>query len=968
MALALVLAAVGFLVLRRRGEHGAGTSAAASATVDMTGSKGPHADAPADPLTAPRANIAGRITDSAGNGIAGATVCATGWSPLLSRQELRDPSCVTSGADGHYAIPNLLALKYGVNAGAPHFIPNDYEKDDDGTVDLTMARAATGIDIALEPGAVEVRGHVKDLSGGVVAGALVFVDSFVTKSDDQGEFLGWAKAGKVSVSASAEGYGQGTKRGVAPGQTFEILLTPEAVLVGRVIEAGSGAPVEGAIVSTDNGAQRYGGTSARTEADGRFRLERLEPGRYKPIAEALGRYGEAKESVLLGLGQTSAEVIIEVIAVRTVTGRVLIAGTPPAPCVNGGVSLHDRVRGLDHWAPSDASGDVQFRAVRAGTYDVKVYCREQLADDKYPEIVVADQDVSGQEWTVRSGLAIRGVVVDTAGAPIDEASVRGEIVGGDPRGQRPRGWDTTKKDGAFALHGLIPGRYRLSAAADDRPTPDKPPEVELTAGADLTDVKIVLDAGSTLEGSVVDEDGLPVADIEVRARGPSNDWWRNQSTTRDDGTFTIAGITPGDYRVYASRSWSSLRAPGKSDDDAAGERVAVKVGQTSRVRLVVERQSGEIQGAVLDEAGRVVTDAFVDAVRESDSVTSAGDGAKRNSRWSWSRTPALTDVDGRFTVKRLSPGVYTVRAFRKGGGEAFAEHVKVGATVTLTIPVTGSLQGSVLREGGATPEEFTISVADRKTGFEREEHFFRTNGAFAMRDLPAGAFDVSANGPDGDTTVQVALADGEQKQGLVLQLVPRAIVRGQAVALADGAPVPGLRVMVRATKGSADSGWGDDGNRNKITDATGHFEVDRAPVGKAYVMLMPIDWEGGDYESGWSVLTIVPGVNELPPIKLIKKRVKPPAQRGDLGFALKQLPADTEPDAYTYIVALVRPDGPAVKSGLRAGDTIVSVDGYDVTGPSAYLFHGLLSVLEGTTITLGLARGDKVTITAAKPR
>jgi len=78
------------------------------------------------------------------------------------------------------------------------------------------------------------------------------------------------------------------------------------------------------------------------------------------------------------------------------------------------------------------------------------------------------------------------------------------------------------------------------------------------------------------------------------------------------------------------------------------------------------------------------------------------------------------------------------------------------------------------------------------------------------------------------------------------------------------------------------SGWNDD-DRSSVTDATGHFEVARAPVGKAYVALSPLDWEGADYEMGFAVLTIVPGINELPPIALVKKRVKPPAQAGDLG-------------------------------------------------------------------------------------
>lgn len=41
-------------------------------------------------------------------------------------------------------------------------------------------------------------------------------------------------------------------------------------------------------------------------------------------------------------------------------------------------------------------------------------------------------------------------------------------------------------------------------------------------------------------------------------------------------------------------------------------------------------------------------------------------------------------------------------------------------------------------------------------------------------------------------------------------------------------------------------------------------------------------------------------------------------------------------------------------------------DGQDVTGSNAYLHFGLTRVAEGTTVTLGLARGAQVQVTAGK--
>jgi len=98
-------------------------------------------------------------------------------------------------------------------------------------------------------------------------------------------------------------------------------------------------------------------------------------------------------------------------------------------------------------------------------------------------------------------------------------------------------------------------------------------------------------------------------------------------------------------------------------------------------------------------------------------------------------------------------------------------------------------------------------------------------------------------------------------------------------------------------------------------------------------------------------------------------RASPPpgAQVGDLGFELAPFPEDADPGTASPTVATIRPDGPAATSGLQVGDTIVSIDGNDVRG-ELMSYYPLTRVPPGTTVTLGLARGASVRITAAGPR
>ena len=88
------------------------------------------------------------------------------------------------------------------------------------------------------------------------------------------------------------------------------------------------------------------------------------------------------------------------------------------------------------------------------------------------------------------------------------------------------------------------------------------------------------------------------------------------------------------------------------------------------VELVVEDQSGKISGRVVDETGGPVSDAFVHANRESDSVRKAEGSHRQRARWGgWDEKPVLTDQDGRFELVDVAPGKHTLFATRKGGGE-----------------------------------------------------------------------------------------------------------------------------------------------------------------------------------------------------------------------------------------------------------------------------------------------------------
>jgi protocatechuate 3,4-dioxygenase beta subunit len=972
VALAVVGAGLWWLLRRdaaQPGELAGEVAAQASAGSPGTGPRGRP-----EPVALPRklaqASVAGTVRDEKGQPIAGAQVCARTRAMGLVSSEFRKVECVTSERDGAYRIEGLLGVRHIVMASAPTFVPRQYVHGEGASkrdwVELRAGQELQGIDITLQSGGVEIHGVVKDLSGGAVEGAQVTGGNAFTRTGADGLFSMWVKPGATRIHAQADGYaGGGGDQGVTPGHHFEIFLTPEAVLIGKVVRAADGTPVEGVQVTAVAGGWSWSEAVALTDAGGNFRLDGLEPGAYKARAESDAVMGLAKEQTILGLAETSAPVLVEVHPAFFIEGTIVT--DDGKACEVGWLYLEDHANSRDGRASTEADGVVRARGLLPGEFQVQIQCQGYIPAERYERVTIADKSVSGLRWEVASGRVIRGVVVDAAGKAVEEINVsaNAKVDPSKPRAQQTRAWSvSTDAEGRFDLVGLLPGEYEVSVngGSPRRATPDKPTTVSLAADRDVEGMRIVLPASGELKGTVRDTQGRPVAKVRVALQDGKR--W-NSIGAADDGSFRFESLAPGEYRVTANRDRATMRAPGTGDDDVQGEKVTIREGGVETVQLVVAGAAEKIAGVVRDESGGPVADAFIEATIESDSAAAASGGAARSGRRNFfGGTPNLSDLDGRFTLKDLSPGKHTLRAHRKGGGEAILEHVESGSDVVLTIAATGRMAGTVALRGGGVPENFTIQIKDEKTGFRRYDSFFRTNGAWSLAEVPAGAYKVEVGAGGGSAEIEATMTAGEDTTGLRIELAPKVTVRGTVVDL-EGKPVPGMSVSV---DGGVAWGGGDE-NRRNITDEAGRYEVAQAPTGKVNVAVYPQSWNGGDYEytSMPMVLAASESVVELPPIRVSKRRVKEGDTAGDLGFRLKAAEPGADPMLVRNMVAVVRPGGPASAAGLVPGDEVVSVDGQAVSGANSYLFGQLTRVVPGTVVTLGLARGASVQVTAGAP-
>jgi hypothetical protein len=165
-------------------------------------------------------------------------------------------------------------------------------------------------------------------------------------------------------------------------------------------------------------------------------------------------------------------------------------------------------------------------------------------------------------------------------------------------------WQSRQTDdrGAFRVFGLVPGRYRICADLDtdfmerteafvrtcypSTAVEDESPAVTLAAGENSEiEIRMLRTRVFTLSGTIVDVSGAPAARAFVTfsrilkdGAGGGRGWQIDET-----GRFTVGGLPPGDYGIYASIGGSSYG----EDDRREPKAGYVSVALTSDVENMV---------------------------------------------------------------------------------------------------------------------------------------------------------------------------------------------------------------------------------------------------------------------------------------------------------------------------------------------------------------------------------------------
>ncbi len=821
--------------------------------------------------------------------------------------------CTLSDARGGYRL-ELPPATYTVTAAARSLRPAS-------RTDLRLAagQQLTGIDLVLHGGAAEITGMVGDATGGPIAKARVSTAGAVAETAVDGTFSLWVDPGQTTLIASADGYARALHWTDAPARV-EILLLPEGTLEGTVVDATTNEPVAGAKIEIFGGDLK--GDSIDSDDTGAFRVSKLAPGRYDVTARTRHGYGVSDGSSLVGLGEHVTGIVVKLYPAVHVEGKVEISSTHQE-CDRPFVSLRDGLRNRYARLIRQPDGSVGVDGVLPGTYAVEgVHCEGYAGQRDYPKVIVADQDIANLIWLVDPAATIEGRVLTKSGRPVEDIYVSALTTESSER-SRSRASATSRWDGSYRLTGVRLGKVSLAVSVGGLDHASQELDV-LEPGVIHHD--FTLDDTGTIRGQVVDATGAPlVSSISM------DDEERSWTRTDHSGAFTIRNVRPGTYTL-------SL------DDKTTTATVTVRANETTSIKVAATSQFLDIRGVVIDASGKAIADVFVSAEREMGERV--GRDAFRD-RW-WGKPAVLTDSDGAFTLTQLTPGSYTVSARRNGGGDALVEHVAAGTATKLQIRPTGSIAGVI--KSSEPVDEVAVSVRDEQQQFWRVETLFRRR-AFQIDELPAGRFKLSIGAAGKQQDVQVDLAEGEHKSGVVIELAPLVDVTGRLVDRATHQPIPRCRVdelySVRRTFPSWDS------DRAYVTDAQGRFTLKNVTPGRLRV-------EGDP--PGYIEFYVTRMIGSEP-VDLGDILVDPEAEGiGDAGLDFKEWDGK---DAETYRLEVSAVTGPAAKAGIKVGDVVTSINGVDTTVGELYSYY-LLRRPPGTAIAIGLARGVTVNVVLAK--
>lgn len=692
--------------------------------------------------------VRGTVSDFDGKPIAGARIQVS----HSSETEARAPFLVLTDAHGAYE----LLLPDGA-----HWFTARHDEFTPAYRPVDVAGAAQSVDFKLVRGGT-IRGVVIARSTGKpVPGAIVEASTEPRRhsywheeatANDDGEFvLRVTPPGTVSLEAHAAGVAsaQSMRVGIGIGERVDnvrLLVDPAVSICGRVVEKGTRRGIGGANVYAGSiGVLAKPRTLEPSGAGGWFQIVGVRRGTQSLLAYAENRIPAQSNDIEVGDTDVT-DAIIEMTTGSTLTGRIDPPGKASIGIVaqrDGRASMWDSLYIRMLRANSDASGAWRLDHVPPGKFEI-VATTNEGATGKLA-VVVADRDQKDLAVRLERRASVSGRVIDTNGSPVAGLKIEARpdlrTSARNTTGDEMRQAATSDANGAFKLVGLAAGTYRIASGEMvdvllmvKQRSKKQPEPIEITAGADVTNIVVTVEPHDGVIRGVVAIGGRPARDVWVTARlqDPEEmpipeDIASSEPVLSDaNGKFVI------DHLLRARTYTVVAEGP---RGESRGETVGVKPGEATTIELAA---TGALTGHV-KMRGAPVTSYDLECRRGyGDPIDIHVDAA-----------------DGGYTIDHLAPGRYRCGVSAKAGNAGGDVVIAAGATtLDLTLVPWATVTGRAVSALDGTPvphlhaQTFSESGADDRAEasavFDGEKrHETDANGRFTIPRVANGPGHVS---------------------------------------------------------------------------------------------------------------------------------------------------------------------------------------------------------------------------------
>jgi protocatechuate 3,4-dioxygenase beta subunit len=487
-----------------------------------------------------------------------------------------------------------------------------------------------------------------------------------------------------------------------------------------VKEPGS-QPLKKVLVQVVAENQKEGGNyTASTDVDGRFHIENVVPGRYRIFIERTGLVGvngrglKSDTNVFtVQAGQAVEDLLFRMLPTAVISGRITDEDGDPMSGVRVVAQKKKPGKSTRESVGTEATNDLgeyrvaglfpgQYWIVAMPPPDFRDYEKQEksLAGEGQPDTRYVNTYYPGTyDATLASSVTLKPgdeMPVNFTLVPARTYRVRG-IITGVTAAQKPsvelfsKAGDSYRAnanevgpDGQFEVRGVAPGSYVVRASTPTESHSFTAHQDVSIAAADVDGVKLTPQPSFTLSGHLRIE-GSPAADLTQYAANlrqaelPEDpgifmalDSFGTNAPADRLGNFEWKNVTPGNYivQVYGGDGQGFFLKSAK-----LGER-SIETGFTASgpatLDLLVSTKGGTVEGAVVLREKEEEKDADTDHmnndhVNNDPPVANATVVAVPEEKYR--KLPdrfgiGSTDQHGRFTIRGMAPGSYTLYAWQ----------------------------------------------------------------------------------------------------------------------------------------------------------------------------------------------------------------------------------------------------------------------------------------------------------------